>query len=319
LKVLNQRLLENIGRGKELSCVLGEIQSEINNVLFREDADYQESLQIYRQLCSVKREIDTHRESVDVVRTKLSENDLHTEQYARAVVTRGRLDQAKANTFKLTSTLNMYRATQANVVKLFNQIAVHIIIVDDNLAKDLRLTSESTRWEFYNKCTAKTGFPHYLVQQTIPQITKMVNDLLRPTTEFEISIVWGQREVTVGLVKDLTGTSEGGSDVESDVGSKTVYDIDMCSGYERFMVNLGFRNAWSLLGNRPKMNALFIDEGWGAFDQEHLSQIGTIFEYLQQYFQFIIVITHVEELRDHLSHLIKIQRPTPGCSYVMYP
>ena len=58
----------------------------------------------------------------------------------------------------------------------------------------------------------------------------------------------------------------------------------------------------------PKPNFIAIDEGWGNFDSENLSNVGTIFNYLKTQFDFALIISHIDALKGAIDNSIAIQQ-----------
>ena len=56
------------------------------------------------------------------------------------------------------------------------------------------------------------------------------------------------------------------------------------------------------------MNCLFIDEGFGVFDQQNLKKLPDMLETLKPLFRQIFIITHIEQLQMTLHYKIIINR-----------
>ena len=55
-------------------------------------------------------------------------------------------------------------------------------------------------------------------------------------------------------------------------------------------------------------NFMIIDEGFGTMDKKNLNKVNTIFECekIKNLFEFILLITHKEELKEMIPNHIKI-------------
>jgi DNA repair exonuclease SbcCD ATPase subunit len=69
------------------------------------------------------------------------------------------------------------------------------------------------------------------------------------------------------------------------------------------------------VSNLPKANFLVIDEGLGVLDSENLSSMFMMFNVLKTQFDFIILISHLDVVRDIADSLIEIKRED-GFSYI---
>ena len=71
---------------------------------------------------------------------------------------------------------------------------------------------------------------------------------------------------------------------------------------------------------------MIIDEGFGTMDKKNLLKVDTIFkcEKIKNLFEFILLITHKEELKEMIPNHIKIQnfkiinQPIYSKSFVLY-
>jgi len=66
--------------------------------------------------------------------------------------------------------------------------------------------------------------------------------------------------------------------------------------------------ALSNISNLPRSNFLVVDEGWGVLDAENLSSVPILFSYLKSNFDFVIIISHLETLRDMVDGHIEIKK-----------
>ena len=77
---------------------------------------------------------------------------------------------------------------------------------------------------------------------------------------------------------------------------------------EKFISSLAIRVALINVSNLPRPNFLAIDEGFGTLDSENLSSMESMFNYLKSEFDYIIIISHIESLKDITDSLIEINR-----------
>ena len=82
----------------------------------------------------------------------------------------------------------------------------------------------------------------------------------------------------------------------------------MCSGMERFISSIAMRVALINVSSLPRSNFLVIDEGWGSLDGDNISSVFNFFTYLKGQFEFILVISHLDVMRDMVDEIIEIQK-----------
>ena len=71
-----------------------------------------------------------------------------------------------------------------------------------------------------------------------------------------------------------------------------------------FQIRVGLMN----VSNLPRSNFLAIDEGWGTMDNENLNSVSQLFQYLKSEFQFSLVVSHIESMRDFVDTLLEIKK-----------
>ena len=93
---------------------------------------------------------------------------------------------------------------------------------------------------------------------------------------------------------------------------------EMYSGGEAFQVNLALRIALSkVLAQRmgTPLPTLFIDEGFGTQDAAGRERILDVIGAIQDDFDKIIVITHLDELKDAFPVRIEVQKDENGSTF----
>ena len=90
---------------------------------------------------------------------------------------------------------------------------------------------------------------------------------------------------------------------------------DNYSGGEQFRVNFAIRLALSqLLAKRAgaRLQTLVIDEGFGSQDPNGRQRLIEAINTIQGDFKRILVITHIDELRDAFPNRIEVQKTSSG-------
>ncbi|PDV99521.1 AAA family ATPase [Candidatus Chloroploca asiatica] len=156
----------------------------------------------------------------------------------------------------------------------------------------------------------KKGVQAMLIETAIPQIEDEANRLLARMTN-------GQMHLSFEMQRD----TKKGDTVETleiklaDALGTRVYDA--FSGGEAMRANFAIRIALSrLLAHRAgaRLETLVIDEGFGTLDAEGRERMVEAITSVQDDFRRIIVITHIDELKDRFPAQIEITK-TPAGSY----
>ncbi len=82
----------------------------------------------------------------------------------------------------------------------------------------------------------------------------------------------------------------------------------MISGYQKFVVDFILRIVLIKLSPASHPNLLFIDEGFGALDEENFIKVAEVLHNLKSNLDGIIIITHIPELKDYMDKIINIKK-----------
>ena len=157
---------------------------------------------------------------------------------------------------------------------------------------DVKELEEKNRlYTYYLDAVKRDGIPYELISKALPVIETEVNNILAQVVDF-------------GCVMEVDGKS---------INAKIVYDnqewpLEMCSGMEKFVSGLAIRVALINICNLPRPNFLVIDEGFGTLDADNLSSLFMMMQYLKTQFDFIWIISHLEQMRDIVDGLIEIKK-----------
>ena len=95
------------------------------------------------------------------------------------------------------------------------------------------------------------------------------------------------------------------------------WNLELSSGMERFISSLAIRVGLINVCNLPRPNFLAIDEGFGTMDSDNLNSIYNLFQYLKSQFQFALIVSHIDSMRDVVDNLIEIKK-VEGFSHVKF-
>jgi DNA repair protein SbcC/Rad50 len=157
----------------------------------------------------------------------------------------------------------------------------------------------------------KDGVPALLIEQALPQIEDKANELLDRLSDGQMSIRFAtQTEYKDKRRDDLRETL----DIQiSDAAG--IRNYEMYSGGEAFRVNFAIRLALSkVLAQRKgaRLQTLVIDEGFGSQDIQGRQRLIEAINLVKNDFAKIIVITHLDELKDAFPTRIEVEKTERG-------
>jgi exonuclease SbcC len=152
-----------------------------------------------------------------------------------------------------------------------------------------------------------------LIETVVPRLEEEANSLLGRMTDYRMHVkLETQRERRTGLGEPIE-TLE--IKVNDELGPRS---YEMYSGGEAFRVNLALRIALSkVLAQRTgtPLPTMFIDEGFGTQDAAGRERILDVISAIQDDFEKIIVITHLDDMKDVFPVRIEVQKGEGGSTF----
>lgn len=176
-------------------------------------------------------------------------------------------------------------------------------------AQQAGLREERAVYDELRAACGRNGVPAMIIEAVIPEIETSANDLLRKLTAGQINV----RFETQREKKSSEGTIETLDIIVNDPLGDRAYE--MYSGGEQFRVDFAVRIALSrLLARRAgaQLRTLVIDEGFGTQDATGRQRLVEAINAIQDDFAKIIVITHIDELKDAFPARIEIEKTEQG-------
>jgi len=171
--------------------------------------------------------------------------------------------------------------------------------------------AERDLWLELGEGLGKNGVQAMLIEAAVPEIEQEANALLARLTGGEMAVHLAmQREKKAGGVSETLDII-----VQSWSGTRVYEGF---SGGERFRIDFALRVALSrLLARRAgtRLQTLVIDEGFGTQDAEGRERLVEVIQTVQEDFALIVVITHIEELREAFPERIVVSKGPAGSSW----
>ena len=125
-----------------------------------------------------------------------------------------------------------------------------------------------------------------------------------PTIEGEVNNILAQL-VDFQMIFEMDGKNINNYIVYND---DNVWSLELSSGMERFISSLAIRVGLINVTNLPRSNFLAIDEGFGTMDSDNINSVYQLFQYLKTQFQFTLIVSHIDSMRDTVDTLLEIKK-----------
>ncbi len=171
-----------------------------------------------------------------------------------------------------------------------------------------RLAARSALFSDLKDAFGVNGIPAMIIEHTLPLLEREANRILEQLSGGRMHVRFEtQRETKTGNLRETLDII-----ISDEKGTRPYENF---SGGEQFRVNFAIRVALSrLLAQRSgvRLRSLFVDEGFGALDADGRRRLVEAVKAVQDDFDLILVITHIDELRDSFPLHIQVTKTDAG-------
>ncbi len=152
------------------------------------------------------------------------------------------------------------------------------------------------KWRVYEtllSAYSKKGLPSQILDKLLPAINQEIAEILSGVVNFTVQL-----------------------EIDSETNSLEIYIdygdsrriIELGSGMEKMISSIAIRVALTRITSLPKPDFIIIDEGFGALDESQIASCNNLIRSLKRIYRFILVISHVDAIKDSVDHVIEINR-----------
>ena len=287
-------------------------------------SDNQNHADLHTQLLSAKSQAPETKHQIDELSNRIIQKQQELSELAQNITT---IDSKIAGAEQLKSELNTVQnlLSQMNEQIRSNEVSIQNLQTQLNRAKDskeklLKFKSDRTDTENKHKiytevanAFGKQGIQAMLIEALIPQIEDETNQLLSKMTDNRLyTTLETTRERRTGKGDPIETLD---ISIADELGKRS---YESYSGGEAFRINLALRIALSkVLARRSgaSLPVLFLDEGFGTQDSIGREKILDTISAISDQFEKIIVITHLDDLKDAFPTRIEVTKDHAGSTY----
>ena len=293
-----------------------DVLADLQNV--KQDISYEIALlqqyeHRYSELTTLKTYLQNNQSAIEKLELQLQiiENELQTKeseletclerqelfhQNATAIIHNQQVDSkiatCKSNIETYTEKI---KSTQDTIKSLFGAIEVaktNKAAALTQLESYQQLETEYKAYEYYLQTVKRDGIPYELISKAMPKIETEINNVLNQVVDFNMVLQSDGKNINGYIIYD----------------EDNFWPLELTSGMERFISSLAIRIALINVSALPRPNFIAIDEGWGSLDAEHISAVVNLFDYFRIKFDFSVIISHVDSMRDMVDNLIEVNK-----------
>ncbi len=323
-----QRMLDEGDFSPELRAQIDQLQEEIDGLGYDKDihSEAREALTTLRAFETQKRELEMAIEALPDVEARIQGLQERTErcsdELAEVSEEVAHLQQAIT---ELTALVQEARRRQEEVNRLRTverSATEKLISVQQQLAaieaarqrkrvlqeRRQQLGEDEALYQQLREAFGKNGVQAMIIEAAIPELEEATNKLLARMTDGRMHVRFDtQREKKTGGVMETLDFL-----VSDELGTRR---YETFSGGEGFRVNFALRIALSqFLARRAgaRLQTLVIDEGFGSQDDVGRERLVEAINAIRHDFDLILIVTHLEELRDHFPVRIEVRKTPDG-------
>jgi len=304
LKVETDKLLKEKSSIEQEKNTLESSVNNLNDLLELESklalhVKYQSEIKVKK----VTRESTVASKELDIKNTEKSIDKFFENK--RSIVSNNKINEKiELKESELSSIEDNLQEINSKLQQSYSDIKVcekTIESIHESIERAHDLEGRLKAYEYYLSAIQRDGVPYELVSDILPFVEEEVNIILSQISDFSIQFETDGRNINTYIVY---------SDEEK-------WSLEMTSGMEKFVSSLAIRVALITVSNLPRPNFLAIDEGFGNLDSANLNSIFSLFDYLKLNFDFMIVISHIDLMKDATDNILEISQHK-GYSHVTY-
>lgn len=191
---------------------------------------------------------------------------------------------------------------QQTITNLYKENGYHVSRLET--LEDQKQELEEKRKEFaaydlYLKAMHPNGISYEVIKNKLPIINAEINKMLLNVVDFNVFLVNDDDKLDI-MIKHPK------------------YDarpLEMGSGAEKSLASIAIRLAFLSVSSLPKSDVFILDEPGTALDNDNLAGFIRILELIKGYFKTVLLISHLDALKDAVDMQINIDRQG-GFAYV---
>ena len=301
LKVLDEQ--EIALRGDLLKLDMDKVNEYLDKVSKLNDKSNESSKKVSKLLKEI---VELQKTKADI-ESELVENEKIINRYEANKELYDNVKEIKDNRDKLLTRKDFFGTCIGESEKELNAVIKEIAGLEQQIKnyetemEELeKLNKEYSAYELFLKAVHNNGIPFELIKKTLPVLNEEMNKLLHNIVEFEA----------------FFENEEGKLEIYIKHPDSNARSIENCSGAEKSLVAMAIRLALIKCGSLPVSDVFILDEPATSLDADHLESFIKVLEMIKTQFKTVILITHLDALKDSVDKIIEIQKDEEGFAFI---
>jgi DNA repair exonuclease SbcCD nuclease subunit len=156
----------------------------------------------------------------------------------------------------------------------------------------IELEEDFAAYHLLMTCCHPSGVSYEIIKDRLPFINEEIAKILTNIVEFEVFITNNEDKLDI-FIKHPKYSAR---------------PLEMGSGAEKTIASMAIRLAFLTVSSLPKSDLFILDEPGTALDEENMEGFVRILEMIKGYFKTVILISHLDSLKDCVDLQINIER-----------
>jgi DNA repair exonuclease SbcCD ATPase subunit/DNA repair exonuclease SbcCD nuclease subunit len=235
-----------------------------------------------RSLCGPR------KTAADDAAKKLShlEEALNNEENVEVITIRSKLKD-------LSDQIKKYDDDKMNLASQHGKLLSTIEQLDREKKSRDELLVNVKIYETIANAFSKKGIPLLVTKSQLPLINMEISKILQGIVDFTIELESDEDTDSLEIYINYGD-------------SKRI--IELCSGMEKTIAAIALRVALLNVSSLPRPDFFIVDEGFGTLDSAGVEACNRLLVSMKRYFKTVIVITHVDGIKDSADHVLEITK-----------
>ena len=154
------------------------------------------------------------------------------------------------------------------------------------------LQEEYSAYDLFTRCMHSNGIAYDIIKKKLPVINEEVGKILANVVDFEVFFEADDKKLNI-FIKHPHHDQR---------------PIEMGSGAEKTLAAMAIRLALLSVSSLPKSDIFILDEPGTALDVDNMDGFISILELIKTYFKTVILISHLDNLKDCVDQQIVIDK-----------
>ena len=208
-------------------------------------------------------------------------------------------DQKKVFITKCESKLQDCENKIMSLHKKHGSLEQKLRYLEEGLKEYETLKGDFAAYHLLMTCCHPNGVSYEIIKERLPFINQEIAKILTNIVDFEVFITNADDKLDI-LIKHPKHDAR---------------PLEMGSGAEKTIAAMAIRLAFLTVSSLPKSDLFILDEPGTALDEENMEGFVRILDMIKGYFKTVILISHLDSLKDCVDMQINIERKD-GFAYV---